>query len=290
MYTPTMFQKIGTDYFIIDCWHHRILYSVDYGKDIAMWNVLTDDIRGGHTIAGDGDLYLCDDTDYNALRVFRKAGERFKQTQILGGIGTRPHFVFYDQSRSRFFCLSSLGGMFWTLLNDGGTLKVERSFLIAEIADTYVRSFSLIDGFLYLISGNGFIWKLLFCSDGYRVKEKYAVPAEMAGMNCLAKIGGWFYISSYQNEAGAILPMFVRTRDLRELHAGIYEDLYGLFGFKGVPYYITAIDGRYFITEIDGASGVKSFAEHDGCISDIRTHFFFAGHTAGSYARRMEKY
>ena len=255
-----------------------------------MWRTLTDDIRGGHTIAGDGEIYICDDTDYNALRVFKKDGENFKQTQIIGGIETRPHFVLYDEGFSRFFVLSSLGGVLWVLKNEGGEAKIERKIEVAEIRDTYVRSFSLIDGSFYFISGNGFIWRLDLQGEGYRVAEKFAVPPELSGMNFITKIGGYYYITVYQDDTGAIAPRFVRIRDLHALSVREYEDLYGSFGFKGTPYYITSFDGRYFITEIDGASGIKSFLVQNDEIKNIRTHFFFDGHSEESGKRKMEKY
>lgn len=255
-----------------------------------MWHTLTCDIRGGHTIASDGELYLCDDTDYNAIRVFKKRENSFYQTQILGQIGTRPHFIFYNNDTKRFYALSSLGGDFWILANEAGVAKIERHFVIDEIKDAYVRSFSFIDGFLYLISGNGFIWKIELSGGYYRVAEKFLVPDEICGMNYLMKIDDWFYITSYQDKTGAIVPNFIRVRDLHTLTMHEYEALYEKFGFKGTPYYITSFDDRFFVTEIDQASGVKSFRTDGDKIYDIRTLFFFNGHTPESEKRKMEKY
>lgn len=255
-----------------------------------MWNILTDDIRGGHTIASDGVLYLCDDTDYNAIRVFKNNGESFKQTQIIGGIETRPHFVIYDKDSQRFYVLSSLGGVLWIIKNESGEAKIEQKIEITEIKETYVRSFSLIDGFFYFISGNGFIWKISLDVYGNSVQEKFAVPFELSGMNQIVKIGNSFYITVYQDGRGAIVPNFVRIKDLSTLIESKYDKLYEFFGFKGTPYYITQFDDRYFVTEIDGASGIKSFTVQGDKIENIRTHFFFNGHSAESENRKMEKY
>lgn len=291
LYTPTMIQKIGVDYFIVDCWHHRILHSQELEKPISFWRTLTCDIRGGHTISGDGDIYICDDTDYNAIRVFKKHENEFYQTQILGQIGRRPHFSFYDANAKRFYVISSLDGDFWILVNDSGEAKIERRVIIKEVADAYVRSFNFIDGFLYLISGNGFVYKIALDGESYRVVESFPVPNEIRGMNFIMKIGCWFYISSYNDNNWQISPKFFRVKNLADLASpDLWQDLYELFDFKGTPYYITHFDGRYFITEIDQASGVKSFCEKDGDIYDIRTHFFFDGHTPESEARKKEKY
>lgn len=290
LYTPTFYNKLGLDYFIVDCWHHRILFNTNGEDDISLWHTLTDDIRGGHTIASDGEIYVCDDTDYNALRIFQKTKNGFKQTQIIGGIETRPHFIIYRKEESAFFVLSSLGGMFWILKNENGKCVISKKILINEIKDTYVRSFSFIDGFVYLISGNGFIWKLNFNQEGYNIVDKYAVPSEISGMNYITKIEDYYYITVYQNAAGDIVPNFIRIKDLNKLASHLYEKLYELFDFKGTPYYITEIDGQYYITEIDGASGVKTFKVINNEIKDIRTLYFFNGHNEQDEKRKMEKY
>ena len=222
--------------------------------------------------------------------MFKKGGDSFKQTQIIGGIETRPHFVIYDKVSSNFFVISSLGGILWIIKNDGGQAKIERKVEIAEIKETYVRSFSLIDGFFYFISGNGFIWKVMLDESAYSVLEKFAVPFELSGMNQIVKIGEYFYITVYQDGSGTIVPNFVRIKDLDKLVGGEYEKLYESFGFKGTPYYITQFDERYFVTEIDGASGIKSFTTQGDNIENIRTHFFFDGHTDEDEKRKMEKY
>ena len=58
LYTPTMIQKVGSDYFIVDCWHHRIIYNNNLRDKISAWKTLTEDINGGHTLAYDGELYI----------------------------------------------------------------------------------------------------------------------------------------------------------------------------------------------------------------------------------------
>lgn len=58
LYTPTMIQKVGNDYFIVDCWHHRIIYNDNLRDKISAWKTLTEDINGGHTLAYDGELYI----------------------------------------------------------------------------------------------------------------------------------------------------------------------------------------------------------------------------------------
>ncbi|MBQ9366071.1 MAG: hypothetical protein IJT82_09860, partial [Schwartzia sp.] len=74
LYTPTQINKINDDYFIVDCWHHRIIYNNMRESNLSNWKMLTEDIRGGHTVASDGRVLLADDTDNNAVRVFGYIG------------------------------------------------------------------------------------------------------------------------------------------------------------------------------------------------------------------------
>ena len=53
---------------------------------------------------------------------------------------------------------------------------------------------------------------------------------------------------------------------------------------------MTHFDGRYYITEIDGAQGIKSFIVNDNVVEDICTHYFLDGHTNESEIRKKEKF
>ncbi|MFW2500146.1 MULTISPECIES: hypothetical protein [Clostridium] len=290
LYTPTMVQKIGDDYFIIDCWHHRIIYNNNLKDDISKWKTLTEDIKGGHTIASDGEVYLSDDTDNSLIRVFEKNQDKFKQIQVIGNIDSRPHFILYDESTKYFYCISSEDGKVWIMKNDNGIVKIINAIVIDEIKNSYVRSFSIIDGYMYFVSGPGYIYKVRYDDNSYKVIDSYKVPDDMFGMNYITKIDSYFCISSYTNKEGDISPKFVRVKDLRDLESNSYEDLYNKFGFKGTPYYISRFDNKYFITEIDGSSGIKSFEVNNDNISDIQTLYYFQGHSELSEVRKQSKY
>ena len=58
---PTQITKIGDDYFLVDCYHNQILTSKTPDAPLTDWYVMTDQINRGHTIAGDGTVYLADD-------------------------------------------------------------------------------------------------------------------------------------------------------------------------------------------------------------------------------------
>ena len=67
---PTQITKIGDDYFLVDCYHNQILTSKTPDAPLTDWYVMTDQINRGHTIAGDGTVYLADDTENNRVLIF----------------------------------------------------------------------------------------------------------------------------------------------------------------------------------------------------------------------------
>ena len=87
LYVPTMIQKIEDTYFLVDCWHHRVLYSESITDNIQNWKTLSDEgYKGGHTIASDGELYLLDNTDANEVLVYKKENGAFIKTQTMKGV------------------------------------------------------------------------------------------------------------------------------------------------------------------------------------------------------------
>lgn len=290
LYTPTMIQKVDDTYFIIDCWHHRVIYNDNLEDDISKWETMTDDIKGSHSLASDGEVYLIDDTDNNAIRVFIKNNEKFVETQNIKNIEGRPHCIIYDEKTKLFYAISSEKGEIRVLQNADGVVHTVKDIVIDKLVNSYVRSINIIDGYLYCVSGPGKILKLKYDDLTFDVVKEYAVPDEIMGMNYIEKIGEYFYISSYTNAQGVIAPKFIRIKKLTDLKNSKYEDLYELFGFKGTPYYISAFDDRHFITEIDASSGVKSFKVKNNKISSIKTQYFFKGHSKDSEKRKNSVY
>ncbi len=72
LYSPTELVKYGNDYFIVDAWHHRIIYNDKIDAPIEKWKTMTDSVLGCHSIASNGHLFVVDDTDHDALRIFKK--------------------------------------------------------------------------------------------------------------------------------------------------------------------------------------------------------------------------
>lgn len=283
-----MIQKIDNNYFIVDCWHHRIIYNDNLRDKISAWKTLTEDINGGHTLACDGEFYFCDDTDSGQIKIFSKSesGGGYLLVGNLEGVIGRPHFIKYDDLTKSTYILSSMAAFMLKLQKAGNDFEITK-FNLSYLENVYARSFSIVGNFIYIVTGSGKIFQTEYLDDSYRVVDCWEVPEKFFGMNFLDKIDDYWYLTTYQNKRGQIRPNFIRVEELDCLAKNDYEDLYQLMDFQGVPYYITHFDGKHFITEIDICSGVKSFCTNGKFITDIETYYFFERRSEESALRRQ---
>ena len=272
---PTQITKIGEDYFIVDCYHDQILTSPEIGRPLTEWLVMTDQISRGHTIAGDGTVYLADDTENNRILVFEKKDGRFFLTQTFDEIGVRPHYVVYDETDERFYALSSMTGELYVFFRSGqdSSVALEKILSVPELDQVYVRSFTIDGDDIYFVSGNSNI--LRTSKKDLTVLERFPVPPQIAGMIQLAHIQDYFYITVSTDLYGSQdYATLLRTDDLAKLAEGNWEDLYASFIGGGTPYYIGSFDGHYYLTEhrIPG-HGVWQFDVTENELTDIVTLF-----------------
>jgi hypothetical protein len=173
---------------VVDCYHNQVLYydaqtddsdsaSVDDSEsnseakklsdnyensddfpqvDLTEWHVLPDDpelpMNQPHTIAGDGNVLLVDDTENNRVLVYTvndgensyaddasaSAGNRdgdsssadndniskFTLTQKIDNVGTRPHYTKYDETTKTFYTWSSMTGELYCFRDTTGSESV----------------------------------------------------------------------------------------------------------------------------------------------------------------------
>lgn len=269
---PTQMTRICDDYFLVDCYHDQVITSTDPNAPLTDWKVVTSQINKGHTIAGDGTVYLVDDTENHRILIFEKNDGLFYQTQEFNNIGVRPHYVTYDENTKRFYALSSMTGELFVFYREPDQTRValEKILIIPELNGYYVRSFTIDKDSVYFISGNSSIIKARL-SD-LSVEETWPVPDQIAGMIQLTKIQDYFYITVstdlYGDQSFATI---LRVSDLSKLAEGEWEDIYETFVGGGTPYYITAFDEHFYLTEhrVPGHS-VWEFDVIDNQVSNVR--------------------
>lgn len=247
---PTQITKIDDTYFIVDCYHDQIIYSDSLTRPLYEWNVMTDQLSQGHTLASDGVVYLADDTENNRLLIFEKRSNGFVHTQTFSQIGIRPHYVVYHEADHCFYVWSSMTGEMYLFYREEDSSRVFLSEIrqIPSLNGVYVRSFTIIGKDIYFVSGNSSIIRADL--DSFAIKEEYPVPEEISGMIQISLIDGYYYITVSTDSAGdQSAATILRTKDLHTLAASDYEDVYHLFIGGGTPYYISSFDQSYYLTE-----------------------------------------
>lgn len=271
----TYLTKVDDTYFLADCYHNQILYHDNLTDELTKWKVLTSDVHYAHTIASDGTVIITDDTENNRVLVFLKTEEGYIHSQTIEGIGMKPHFVQYVEERDVFLAWSSITGEMFYLKRDkeSNQVFIEKVQKLDELFGVYVRSFSVIDEFIYLVSGHNNEKIIKADLDTLEWIESYDVTPEIAGMVQLVKIQDYYYITiSTDNMESQDVATIIRVKDLQQLEAGNYEDVYEKFDIeKGTPYYITQIDGRYYMTHHRTTENVVAFdvVENEICNVEI---------------------
>ena len=279
---PTYITKVGDNYFIVDSYHNRVIYSDDISAPLNEWYIMCSEATQPHTMASDGSIYLIEDTENNRVLVYELIDGCFINTQAIYKIGNRPHFTTYDEMSDTFYVWSSNSAELYCFRHtpDSTRLYLTDVRKIEKLSGLYVRSFSIIDGDIYFVSGTSEAApkpEILICDlETLKIKKTYDVPDELAGMVQIIKINKIFYITVstdiYGNQDYATI---VRTSSLRRLAPHEYEPIYDRFFIGGgTPYNISKIDDRYYLTEqrIPGHS-IWSFRIEDDQIVDVQTVF-----------------
>lgn len=122
---------------------------------------------------------------------------------------------------------------------------------VDALKDTYVRSFTIEGNDIFFVSGTPGTPAILQADlSTFEIRKTYPVPDEMAGMIQLTFAEGSCYITVSTDITGSQdYATIIRTKNLKNLARGKYEDIYENFIGGGTPYYITQIDNSYYLTE-----------------------------------------
>lgn len=288
LYSPTFITKYDDQYFIVDCWHHRVIYHDNLVDPIKEWDTMSGNFSNPHSIASDGEVFLVEDTKNDSVKVLRRRGTSFVETQTIGNIGSQPNKIVYDAKNKRFYGIAASSQEVFVFKNTGKEVITEKVVKLDYLEAAYIRTISLIDEKIYFVSGPGKIIVANVDDLSFDLISEYKVPFTLQGMNDIVKIGSYFYLSVYQNGAGDIAPRLVRVQDLNELE-NKYEDIYDLLQLKGVPYNFSIIDNRVYLTEIDSYSAIRSFMVVDDQICDVQVHYDMGLPDESSIRRRRSR-
>jgi len=281
---PTYITRQDDTWFIVDCYHNRVIYSDELNAPLDEWYIMSGDATQPHTIASDGSVYMIDDTENNRVLIYEKINDKFIHTQTFYDIGNRPHYTVYNEVTDTFYVWSSTTGELYCFRHTADSTRMYLTDIrrIDELNGIYVRSFSIIDGYIYFVSGvsdtdSAGASNILMCDlDTLDVKEKYTVPAEVAGMVQISKIQDYYYISVSTDTTGSQdYATIIKTASLSDLSQGKYEDIYSeYFIGGGTPYYISNVEDTFFLTEHRLKDhSIWSFKVTDNQITDVTSIF-----------------
>lgn len=275
---PTYITKIKDTYFIVDCYNNQVIYHDNLTDPLYEWRIMTTDVSMAHTIAGDGTVYMIDDTENNRILIMEESVNEngqpiFIPTQEFTEIGDRPHYVIYHEPTDTFYAWSSESGEMFLFRHpkDDSRMYLTEVRSIPSLNGVYVRSFTIIGDRIYFVSGNSSIIEADLAT--FKIKEEYPVPDELSGMIQLTPIGDYYYITISTDVTGnQDYATMIRTKSLKDLAKGNYEDVYHNFIGGGTPYYITNIDDTWYLTEhrLPGHS-IWSFQVIDNTITNVKT-------------------
>ena len=278
---PTYIGQVGGDYFIADCYHNQIIYNDNLTDDLLSWKTLATDLSQPHTMAGDGQVIVIDDTEKNEVRVYEPSENGYKYTQLFTGIGNRPHYTVYDETEKAFYTWSSMSGEMYIFRHEEGDTKMYLTEIrtIEALSGTYIRSFYIDGNDIYFVSGirgDGTSSGILKCDKKtFEIKETYSVPDSIAGMAAMRFDAPYFYITVSTDVAGSQdAATMIRTKDLKGLAAGDYEDIYAAYFMGGgTPYNMFKIGDKWFLTEhrIPGHAIWSYKIDENGEITDVET-------------------
>ena len=275
---PTYVTKVDDLWFIVDCYHNRIIYTDNLGIPLNEWYIMCDQATQPHTMASDGSVYMVEDTENNRVLVFEKRDNKLINTQSFYDIGNRPHFTVYDETSDTFYVWSSSTGELYCFRHTPDSTRMYLTDVkkIDELSGLYVRSFTIVGSDIYFVSGisaAGASAQILQCDlESLDIKKSYPVPDELAGMVQITPIDDMFYITVSTDITGnQDYATLIRTSSLDDLSKGNYEDIYSqYFVGGGTPYNISKVDDTYFLTEhrLQGHS-IWSFKVESGEISEV---------------------
>lgn len=223
---------------------------------------------------------MVDDTDHDRILVFRNDDYELIQTinvQDYLDDGyyyrnefklTRPHFVLYDPEDNVYLCTLSWANAIMIMHNSGGGLRVDQIQQMDIKSDSYLKFISKINGYYYICELDALI-QMEYKDNSLQIVERYPIPESWYGsVNYFTEIGDYYYISTW--EKGLIRISKDEIGNLIELDGKeyVYSEI------KGIPYYISEIDGQYWMTDIVSHQGVmRLHIDANGEINDIEYIF-----------------
>lgn len=212
---PTMLTRVDDLWFVVDSYNNRVLYSDRLDRHIRDWHILDHRLSRPHTIASNGNLFVVDDTDANAVRVYRRQAQtassdmsedaidnQFRLVQIIQNTGIRPHRVLFDPATEQFLVLAADSQEMFVFDPGRDGLRLQTRVALPSISGMYTRSFRLMGDEMWLLTGAGNISVVSYRDNSFREIRKISVPPEYGSLNDLWFQNGKYYLTATMGKFG----------------------------------------------------------------------------------------
>lgn len=275
LYAPTMLACIGEFYFIVDSLHNRVLYSPEINLPLAQWRILDASLCHPHSVSGDGNIILVDNTEYNTVCIYKRFGEEYKKVNETGYLGGRPCKIIRDAEKGLYWVLCSAGGeVVGMSVDESGEYVISYKQNLSEMEGSSFAGFSLINHMLYMISSLGIIAAYRWGGLKWAFAGQVSVPNQYSGVNDLMYLNGKYYLTACQKKQQAVFPALIQVDDLGRLQNGKGIDIHEKCQMKGVPYFISQVGSGVFIPEVGANNRIVSY---DCDLQPLETIFDFGG-------------
>lgn len=268
LYTPTQIVELDGQYFIIDCWHHRIIYSDNLHLPISQWKVLDDQLSGPHSIASDGDLFVSENTGNNSIVTYRKVSEaEFRKHEEIPNVGKRPHRTIYDFVSRLFYVVSGNDQGLHIFEKIGGALRKIGFCSFPQFSGQYIRSITLHRNRLYFICFSLII--VMHLPNILNALGGSSEGAEIERVVQLHPAHQWptdiFFIGDESGLLSCKRSGLFAFSIIDELASGEAKDMSDFL--LGTPYFVTRCNQKLYVPEIDQYSRIVEYNMVDGKVN-----------------------
>jgi hypothetical protein len=268
LFTPTLLARTPYFYYLVDCWHNRVLFSPTLDCNLRHWRVLIH-LPQPHSLATDGSVFVIDSTSSNRLFLFEAATNRQLDVISLPTSSVSPHYLYFSPQRQLFFCLCARSQTLLTMTVRHQRLVLRQEFPLTFLSGHYSRSFFCsLNDFYFPVSADAFsspasapIWQpeaaalihARLTPQGFDLLQSYPLPLPLANPNFLFRHREFWYLSTTPS-------LFVRFRRLSDLARAKYQILNNQLGVSGTPYFLSQEEDQLYLPLIDQFSGLLYFS------------------------------
>ncbi|MCL2110062.1 hypothetical protein FWH30_00515 [Microgenomates group bacterium] len=267
--SPTLLAQTSHFFYLIDCWHHRVLFAPSLETPLKNWSALPTRFSFPHSLSSNNQVFLIDSTNHHQLLIFSAADNQLLETISLPSGHHSPHYLYYHSQQKLFYCLCARSQSLLTYHYQNHHLSLKNQYFLPFLSGHYCRSFYCDrNDFYFPLSADFFsspsappVWEpsgaaiihARLTNNQFQLVAEYPLPLPLANPNFLTRHQDFYYLTTTPS-------LFVRFGDFSSLINNRYQVLNDSLPIPSTPYYLSLINKKFYLPFIDQSSGVLSFS------------------------------